>query len=115
MKASPILALLIGMVALSLPACDRIHAEGPGHDDRQKIVATSPKTMDVDITQPYVCQIHARRHIEVRALQEGYLEEITVKEGQAVKKDDVLFKVIPVLYKAKYEAEVAEANLAKIE
>ena len=42
---------------------------------------TSPKAMDVTITQQYVCQIHSRRHINVRALDDGYLEEI--RSGRA--------------------------------
>lgn len=81
----------------------------------RKVVATSPLVRDVTITQPYTCQIHARRHIEIRALTPGYLEAIPVKEGQAVKQGDVLFRIVPVLYKAKYEAALAEARVAQIE
>ena len=45
------------------------------HDqEHRKIVLTSPKAMDVAITQPYVCQIHAQRHIDVRALENGFLK-----------------------------------------
>ena len=73
-------------------------------------MVTSPKAKDVTITQQYVCQIHSQRHIKVRALENGYLEEIPVKEGQAVKKGDVMFKIIPTLYKAKLDAELAEAG-----
>ena len=62
---------------------------------QRKIVVTSPKAMDVIITQQYVCQIHAQHHINVRALENGYLEEISVKEGQAVKKGDSMFKIVP--------------------
>jgi membrane fusion protein (multidrug efflux system) len=116
-KASLIMTFAVAAVALSLPACQQMHAgekEEP-HQEQSTIVATSPQAKDVVITQQYVCQIRSRRHIEVRALQEGYLEEITVKEGQAVKKDDVLFKVVPILYKAKLDAEKAEAKLAQIE
>ena len=65
------------------------------HEEHHKIVVTSPKAKDVTITQQYVCQIHSQRHIEVRALEDGYLEEIPVKEGQAVKKGDVMFKILP--------------------
>ena len=43
---------------------------------------------DVIITQQYVCQIHSQRHIKVRALENGYLEAIPVKEGQEVKKGE---------------------------
>ena len=70
---------------------------------------------DVTNTQQYVCQIHSYRHIEVRALESGYLEAITVKEGQAVKQGDSLFKVVTTLYQAKLDAELAEAQLAQIE
>ena len=85
------------------------------HEEPRKVVATSPKAMDVTITQQYVCQIHSRRHINVCALDSGYLQEISVKEGQVVKKGDVMFKIVPVLYQAKYEAEKAEAKLAELE
>ena len=47
--------------------------------------------------------------------QNGYLEEIPVKEGQAVKKGDVMFKIVPTLYKAKLDAELAEVQLAQLE
>ena len=90
------------------------HEEKPDLEG-QKIVVTSPLAKDVIITQQYVCQIHSRRHIEVRALEDGYLEEIQVKEGQAVKKGDVMFKVMPTLYQARLDAELAEAELAEIE
>ena len=84
-------------------------------EEHQKIVVTSPQAKDVTITQQYVCQIHSQRHIKVRALEDGYLEAIPVKEGQAVKKGDVMFKIVPILYKAKLDAELAEAKLAELE
>jgi membrane fusion protein, multidrug efflux system len=75
--------------------------------EHRKIVLTSPKAMDVAIAQQYVCQIHARRHIDVCALEKGYLNEIKVKEGQAVKEGDLMFKIVPTLNKAKPDAESA--------
>jgi membrane fusion protein (multidrug efflux system) len=78
-------------------------------------VVTSPKVRDVTITQQFVCQIRSQRHIEVRALDNGYLEEISVKEGQAVKKGDVTFKILPVLYKAEADTARAEAQFAELE
>jgi membrane fusion protein (multidrug efflux system) len=77
-------------------------------------VATSPQSKAVTITEQYVCQIHSKRHIKVRALEMGYLEEITVKEGQQVNAGDVMFKVIPTLYQAKLDAEQAEAHVAQL-
>lgn len=85
------------------------------HHEPHKVVATSPKQEDVIVTEEYVCQIHSQRHIEIRALEGGYLEEIVVKEGQAVKKGDLMFKIVPTLYQAKLDAEKAEAQLAQLE
>jgi membrane fusion protein (multidrug efflux system) len=82
------------------------------HHEQPKIVVTSPEVMDVVITQPYVCQIRSKQHIEVRALDTGYLQEISIREGQAVKKDQSMFKILPVLYEAKLDAEKAKALLA---
>ncbi len=89
--------------------------EEQAHHEGARIIVTSPKAMDVTLTQPYVCQIHSQRHIEVCALENGYLERILVREGQAVKKGDLLFKIVPTLYQARLDAEVAEAQLAELE
>jgi membrane fusion protein (multidrug efflux system) len=115
-KVSPILLLILGLISLSLPACD-MHAHGKDqpHQEHHKIVVTSPEAKDVTITRPYVCQIHSQRHINVRALVDGYLKEILVKEGQVVKQGDVMFEILPTLYKAEYDAELAEARIAQIE
>jgi membrane fusion protein (multidrug efflux system) len=105
--------LLTALLSVSLSACNK-HEEHEVHDHR-KIVGTSPEVRDVIITQQYVCQIHSRRHIKVCALESGYLEEIRINEGQSVKKDDVLFRVLPTLFQAKLAAEQAEAKLAELE
>ena len=91
------------------------HAASEHHEHQHRIVVTRPKQMDVISTQQYVCQIHSCRHIEVRALERGYLEAIRVNEGQAVKKGDMMFHILPTLYQAKLDADLAEAQLAQIE
>jgi membrane fusion protein (multidrug efflux system) len=124
MKALSILFVASASVSLSLPACEQMqaHENERGHEEQhQKIVVTSPEARDVVITQKYVCQIHSRRHIEIRALQEGFLQEIEVREGQSVSgpsddgtKGEVLFKIMPALFEARLDAERAEARLAEI-
>jgi membrane fusion protein (multidrug efflux system) len=84
------------------------------HEEPRKVVVTSPIAKDVTLTQQYVCQIHSQRHIEICALETGYLKEIAVREGQAVKKGDVMFRILPILYKAKFDAESAKAKLAQL-
>lgn len=114
MKHSPIVAVTAALTALALPACHS-HKDEHAHAEHHNIVVTSPKVKDIVLTQQYVCQIHSQRHIKVCALENGYLEPITVKEGQGVKQGDVLFKVVPTLYQARLEAESAEADLAQLE
>ncbi len=96
------------------PQGEQEHGEGEHHLEH-KIVVTSPIAKDVVNTQQYVCQIHSWRHIEVKALEGGYLEEIAVNEGQEVKKGDIIFRIVPTLYQAKLDVEIAEAELAQIE
>ncbi|WP_345328358.1 efflux RND transporter periplasmic adaptor subunit [Novipirellula rosea] len=93
------------------------HHEGhqTEHHGEHKIVVTSPVAKDVVSTQQYVCQIHSWRHIEVCALEGGYLETIAVQEGQRVKQGELLFKILPTLYEARLESDMAEAQLARIE
>jgi membrane fusion protein (multidrug efflux system) len=114
MKNSRILAITLSLISLSLPACHQ-HKEEQSEQEHRKIVVTSPLAKDVVITQQYVCQIHSRRHINVCALQNGYLEDVVIKEGQAVKLGDVMYKIVPTLYQARLDAELAEAQLAQIE
>lgn len=100
------------------------HQEAEGHaggehseteHPKHKIVVTSPVAQDITITQSYVCQIHSRRHIEVRALERGYLQAVAIREGQTVKAGELLFKILPTLYEAKLDADSAEAQLAEVE
>ena len=114
MKVSPIPATILALVSCSLPACDKMHAEDKEHHEHQQIVLTSPLAKDVVITQEYVCQIHSQRHINIRALQSGYLMPIEIKEGQRVHQGDVMFRVLPTLFEAKYAAEEARVRLAQL-
>ena len=114
MKHSPHLAILLSLACLSLAGCHKSEAQEP-KEVHHKVVVTSPAVKDVTTTQQYVCQIHSRRHIEVCALESGYLEEIPVREGQAVKQGDVMFKILPTLYQARLDSEMAEAQVAQLE
>lgn len=86
-----------------------------GKEVETKFLVTSPLKMDTSITKHYVCQIKSMNHIEVRALEKGYLQNIYVDEGQMVKKGQLMFEVMPSLYKAELQKAQAEANFAEIE
>jgi membrane fusion protein (multidrug efflux system) len=96
----------------------KLEALGKKEEPRQehaKIVVASPQARDVSITERYVCLLHSHRHIKVRPLLHGYLEAVPVKEGQTVKRGDVLFRILPTLYQPKLDAELAEVRVAQLE
>ena len=94
-------------------SCNSGHGE---HEEEEtKFLVTSPARMDTSITKDYVCQIHSVNHIEVRALEKGYLQSVYVDEGQLVKKGQPMFQVMPMLYQAELQKAQAEADFAEIE
>ncbi|GIX03578.1 MAG: hypothetical protein KatS3mg113_0584 [Planctomycetaceae bacterium] len=105
--------VLIMIVSLWCIGCQ--HQEAHEEHEHHRIVATSPLVKDTVITQEYVCRIRSQRHIEIQALERGYLEEIKIREGQFVKEGEVLFQLVPAIYQAHWEAELAELRLAELE
>src|SRR5262245_48331882 len=104
---------MLALICLSLPACSQVN--GQPVEEHSSIVVTNAGVKDVTITQQYVCLIHSKQHISIRALEGGYLQEIRVGEGDSVKKDELLFQIVPTLYQARLNAELAEAELANLE
>jgi membrane fusion protein (multidrug efflux system) len=78
-------------------------------------IVTSPLRKDTLTTREYVCQIRAIQHIELRALERGYLQKIFVDEGQFVREGQRMFQIMPLVYNAELQRAQAEANFAEIE
>lgn len=70
---------------------------------------------DTETVREYVAQIRAHQHIEVRALESGYLEQIFVDEGARVDHGTRLFQIVPALYRAELDVASAEVRSAEIE
>ncbi len=99
-------------VLLYTSGCSSKHEE---KEEEYNFKVTSGLKRDTLVTRPYVCQIHAIQHIEVRALERGYLQNIFVDEGKFVKKGQLMFRIMPLLYKAELQKAEAEAKFAEIE
>ncbi len=102
-----------GAALLLNTACKSAHEEE--QEEQVKYVVTSPLVQDTTVLKKYVCQIHSIQHIELRALERGYLQNIYVDEGQMVKKGQLMFQIMPLLYKAEYMKTRAEVDFAEIE
>ncbi|MGE0568330.1 MAG: efflux RND transporter periplasmic adaptor subunit [Bacteroidia bacterium] len=106
-----VFSLAIVTVAI-LSSCGKHHES---KEINTKFLVTTPLLTDTTITKAYVCQIHAIQHIELRALERGYLQKIYVDEGQNVKEGQMMFQIMPILYQAETQKAQAEANFAEIE
>lgn len=76
---------------------------------------THPLRQDSTLVKEYVSQIHASQHIEVRALEKGYLQNTFVDEGQMVQYGQPMFKIMPTVYEAELHKAQAEAEVSRIE
>ena len=65
---------------------------------------------DITLQQSYPAQIEGRQSVKIIPRVEGYLRKICVKEGQRVRKGQVLFVIDQATYQA--EVKAAEANVA---
>lgn len=91
-------------------------AEGGHHGHgKAELLVSRPLQRDTEIVQDYVAQIHAVQHIELRAMERGYLQDIFVDEGQHVKKGQRMFQIMPLIYRAELQRVEAEAHFATIE
>lgn len=77
---SCVLALLCGF---SFYACK---SEKEISEELEKLSVTTPDILDTVFTKKYVCQIRSIQHIELRALEKGYIQKVLVDEGQLVHK-----------------------------
>lgn len=105
--------MLMGFCALLCHSSCKTKTEEK--EEQTKFLVTSPLKMDTSTTQQYVCQIRSVSHIELRAQERGYLQNIYIDEGQHVRKGQLLFRIMPALYEAERQKAQAEARVAEIE
>ena len=107
--------ILIFSSLISLLFC--VSCESKKHEKTEEttFIVTSPLQKDTVVYQEYVCQIRSIQHIEIMTLERGYLQKILVDEGQFVKKGELLFQILPLIYQAETQKAQAELSFAEIE
>jgi len=100
------------IVMLLIASCSH---EQPHKEEIAAFEVSLPIIKDTTINKEYVAQIRAFQHVELRALDEGYLQKIYVDEGQFVKKGQLLFQLLPIVYQSEKQKAQAEFNKAEIE
>jgi len=105
---------IIGAVAVAVVATAVvIIVLRPKHhlEDLPVVSVDTVRTRNVEIYGEFPGRIRARQFVEVRARVEGYLEKMMFEEGTYVKKDQILFIIVPKQYKA--QVDRAEALVTK--
>ena len=105
--------LLVCLWALTIITGCGSHQEH--HVSLMKLPVTTSIVKDTMTVRHYVAQIHAARHIELRALEKGYIENIYVDEGQFIQQGQLMFQIMPRLHQAELKRAKAEAEFAQIE
>lgn len=103
---------LVLLAAFSSLACHREHR---AHAEKGRFAVTTPLRTDTELTRDYVAQIRAIQHIELRALEKGYIQGIFVDEGKRIPKGTKMFQILPLIYQAEVMKASAEADLSEIE
>lgn len=107
-----LLLLSVMVIALANTSCEKSYSH---EAESTTYEVTSPLVKDTTVTNEYVCQIRSIQHIELRALEKGYINKINVDEGSSVREGQVMFQILPLVYEAEYKKALAEAKLAEIE
>jgi RND family efflux transporter MFP subunit len=108
LKRTPILVLLLGLLAAGGCAKEAPPASGPPEVSVAKVLSKRIKDWD-----EFTGRFQAVDTVEVRPRVSGYIDQTLFREGQLVKKDDVLFIIDPRPYQADYERAKAGLELAK--
>ena len=107
--------ILLLIVVLLLAGCRQQEAEDTAPADFETMTVTKS---DMVLEQSYTASIEGRQSVKIIPRVEGYLREVRVKEGQQVRRGQVLFVIDQAAYQAEVKAasanvEVARANLTK--
>ncbi|MBU8977113.1 efflux RND transporter periplasmic adaptor subunit [Lysobacter sp. MMG2] len=119
----PYLALATGLLMAAIAtACSSQADPGAGMPPPPEVSVAQVLNKDVSRWDEFTGRVTAIETVELRPRVSGYVHQVAYKEGQEVKKGDVLFVIDPRPYKARLsqaEADVerarAEARLAQMQ
>ncbi len=106
------LKFILAIMALYNTACKH---EQETKQEQSTYIVTHPIVKDTVLQHEYVCQVRSFQHIELRALEKGYLQDIYVDEGQLVKKGQLLFQIMPLVYQAEARKAQSELTFTELE
>lgn len=106
-------ARLAGLAAIALAAVSGCRSgDAPGNQPPQgpppTVKTAQPISRDVTEWDEYTGRIEAVESVDIRARVGGYLDKVNFKDGETVKKGDLLFVIDPRPFKAQLDYAAAE-------
>ena len=99
------------LIILLLCACGQ---QGDGNRENGSGYETmTVKRSDITLEQTYPASIEGRQSIRIIPRVDGYLSEIRIKEGQRVRKGQVLFVIDQATFRAEEKAAKANVEVAR--
>jgi membrane fusion protein, multidrug efflux system len=118
-------SVLSVLVIGALTAAAVYYTQGPGQSQRGKrwarsdgpvpVVAAQAKLADVPVWLEGVGSAKARNLVTVRPQVDGKILSVDFKEGQEVKKGDLLAQIDPVTFKAQLDQAIAKKALDEVQ
>jgi RND family efflux transporter MFP subunit len=100
------LAAVAAAAVLVLSACNR--AEGVAKPPLPTVTVAHAVAGDAISWDRFTGRFEAVNHVELRPRVSGYIDRVSVAEGQLVRKDDLLFQIDPRTYRAELDRASAE-------
>lgn len=100
---------------LTLLSCNtKDHSAGPApSNDPLPVQVASPISEEIALTKTYTGRFTPAEKVDVRARVSGYIEEILFKEGEEIKKGDLMFKIDSSLFDAEVARSEAQVEQVK--
>lgn len=105
-----VLALAISVGMMPTTGCTRKEAQ-LAPTTPAKVVVAAAVTREITDFEDFTGRLEAIHRIDVRAQVKGLLTKVHFKEGEEVKKGDLLFEIDPTVYQA--ELDLADATVSQ--
>jgi membrane fusion protein (multidrug efflux system) len=104
---------VIFLITLFISSCKNEKAGDPAAEAPREYEVTTVKPTTITIHQEFPTTIEGQQVIEIRPMISGYLQDIFVKEGDHVKKGQLLFKIKNPMYEQ--QVRTARASISRAE
>jgi len=105
--------IVIFLTVFFISSCKNKNPGDPAAEAPREYGVTTVKPQTVTIHQDFPTTIEGQQVIEIRPMISGYLQDIFVKEGDHVKKGQLLFKIKNPMYEQ--QVRTARASISRAE